>query len=209
MGSNQDIVYRFTVGEEGYRRSSIWRLWYNKPEKEKATSDVYFSYRDLAGKHKLSIHQSGEINFSYDANFAKQLGIANRQRHLDKWRINYTEPLFKVIVPYTEAKEERSNIKGKIHYIPLPQTQNAIEVYLYITNQSLIGMMPSQYLSLFEGELANRNILSLIYRDNPITEDNRRLYMNAKEKFKHITNSRLCLFVNNAGQERGFIDIAL
>ncbi len=217
MASKPDIVYRFTVGKTGGPTSSVWRLWFNSKEKDGATSDVYFSYRFLGGKLKLSIHESGEIHYSLTGELAKELDIRNQQRHIDKWKVSYKDPIFKVIVPYTELRLPVRTVKGNVDHLPTPKHNHAIEIYLYITLQSLKELLPDQFSMLMEETLANGNTISLIWRDNPITESNKELYLSGKAKVRQFIKDketsgddlRAYLFVNNQEIERGFIDLAI
>ena len=218
MSSNKDFIFRFTVGEKDGAISSIWRLWFNKPEVNGASSDVYFAYRALGGVLKLSIHESGDIHFSFTGDYAKLQDIQNQQRHIEQWKLKFEDPIFKIIVPFTELRKtviEENHIP--IEYISAPLSGNALEIFLYITQQSLSNYEDEHFLLLLEKPLANKNILSLIRRDNPITEYNSKLYLTQKNKLKeniinhHINGKDLrgFLLINNQGKERGFIDLAL
>jgi len=171
----------------------------------------------LGGKLKLSIHERGEIHYSVQGEVARALGKRNQQRHIDKWQLSHTIPLFKIVVPYSELRVKQDIEKGEIHYLPPPTNHSAVEIYLYITSQSLKDIMPEQFSIFLEKNLANGNTLSLIWRNNPITKNNNELNVTNKQKLKQIIHQRKItgkdlrgyLFINNEGKERGFIDLAL
>lgn len=215
MGSNKDKVIRFSVGSHDSGYSSIWRIWFNKPSIE-ATSNVYISYRSLGGTQKISIHQSGDIQYSFTSEYAKKMDKRNSSRHIDKWNISLNRPIFKIIVPDTELKKVDS-IDNEIKLVPPPSKDCAIELYLYITTKSIFNIMPKEFNMFEENTLSNGNVLSILWRDNPITDNNKNLYLSHKNMLRQIIKKdsiegddlRGFLFLNNNGNERGFIDIAL
>lgn len=216
MGSKKDTVIRFSVGEANGEVSSVWRIWFNKPSVN-STSDVYLAYRLLGGILKVSIHESGKIQYSLTGEHAKKIGIPNQERHIDKWDIQGRSPIFKIIVPFTELKLASNSKTNKIRYLKKPTHGNAVEIFLYITDDTILPILPLEFSMFEEHILNNGKVLSLICRDNPITEKNKNLYTTHKEKLLEIvTNKSLKgrdlrgdLFLNNNANERGFIDIAL
>ena len=96
MSSNKDKVIRFSIGDQANGSSSVWRVWFNK-QGNNSTSDVYLSYRCLGGMQKVSIHQSGEIQYSFTSEYAKKMNIANQERHIDKWSTSNNSPIFKIL----------------------------------------------------------------------------------------------------------------
>lgn len=211
MGSNKDIAIRFAVGHPDSEISSTWRIWFNKPAEE-ATSDVYLSYRALGGTLKVSIHQSGSIQYSFTGEHARKLNIPNKERHLDQWDLQGRYPIFKIIVPFTELKAAKAKIKKKIKSIDAPSNGNAVEIYLYITNDSIGDKMPKDYKLFEEHVLNNGKTFSIIWRNNPITENNSRLYLSRKEILKQVVveneltgeDLRGFLYLRNGDHERHY-----
>ena len=216
MGSKKDIVIRFAVGEPNGDVSSVWRVWFNKLG-DNSTSDVYLSYRYLGGVQKVSIHESGSIQYSFTGEYAREKGIPNKDRHKDKWKLQGKYPLFRIIVPFTELKlaDTAANYK-KVKYIQNPSYGCAIEIFLYITTGKLSSKPP--YNMFEEHILNNGNVLSLLWRENIITDENRNLYETAKKELLEILPKNMfpqnkivrgAFFLNSGENQRGFIDISL
>lgn len=97
--------FRFAVGSEDGPRSTIWKCWVSGAE-------AYISGRLFGGEAKVSLHSSGECQWSCtDTWVLNDPTRRNADRHIAKWRLAYPTDCnavlaFRVAVPVSELRPE-------------------------------------------------------------------------------------------------------
>ncbi len=134
---------RFCIGEPTGLHSTTWKIWVNR-------SDVYLSSRMLASDIKVSLHESGECQYSRTSESFAYTGKPNRDRHIQKWKRRRIYPesgvvhLFRIIIPSTELRStsaEKKEAKDVVWYMAPPIGYGAyIEVWL----TPVLGRLPGQ-----------------------------------------------------------------
>lgn len=124
--------FRYAVGEPSGRRSSVWKIWTHK-------SDVYIMTRMFGADAKVSIHASGECQFSATAQWMrKNPDKRNAQRHIARWLLPQTEPdsagfVFRIQIPESELRQgdAAEDMSGVTWLAAPPQGKAAIaECYM-------------------------------------------------------------------------------
>ena len=99
MSQKNDLNVRLAVGNINDANSAILRVW-----SPKGKSDIYVGVREIAGKIKISFHETGECfaGLTYQF-FSKQEGNVKSgigsSRHQSKW-IRQTQVGSKVVTPF-------------------------------------------------------------------------------------------------------------
>jgi hypothetical protein len=107
---------RFAAGERNGDKSSIWTVSVNK-------SDIYVCSRLFGSEFKLSLHESGDAQWSYTSDFvAREIGMHNKDRHFIKW--NFKRPndnivinIFRIQIPHTELRNLPCPTNKKIKWV--------------------------------------------------------------------------------------------
>jgi hypothetical protein len=126
----------FAVGAEDRRRSSVWKLSLG------SDGSIYLMSRMMGSETKVSLHRTGLCQWSRtDAWVKKNLhrGVKNSDRHIVRWQRPIEPPMsatlaFRLIVPASELREIAEEKKlTKVHWLPTPQTGQALAVEMYFT----------------------------------------------------------------------------
>lgn len=107
---------RFAAGERNGLKSSIWTVSVNK-------SDIYLFSRLFGSDFKLSLHESGDAQWSFTSQFvARQIEMPNKDRHFIKW--TYSRPLdnmainiFRIQIPHTELRDIPPSTDKKVKWV--------------------------------------------------------------------------------------------
>ncbi|MFN7686420.1 MAG: hypothetical protein ACK5OP_01700 [Sphingobacteriales bacterium] len=107
---------RFAVGERNGLKSSIWTVAINK-------ADIYVFSRLFGSDFKLSLHESGNAQWSFTSDFvARQIDMPNKDRHFIKW--TFSRPLdsmainiFRIQIPHTELRNIPSPTNKKVKWV--------------------------------------------------------------------------------------------
>jgi len=149
---------RFCIGKPNGPHSTIWKVWTNH-------NDIYLSSRILASEAKVSLHESGECQFSNTSESFAQLGRKNRERHMQRWqrRLPYPQSnvvyLFRVIFPQSElriASAEEKVAKNVIWY-PSPTAGYGAYVELWLTPRVKEAPIQAQFMNNLLGVLTLEN----------------------------------------------------
>ncbi|MDF2926591.1 MAG: hypothetical protein K0R57_5505 [Paenibacillaceae bacterium] len=175
---------RFSIGEPKSIRSSVWKVWVNK-------SDIYILTRMLGSDSKVSLHESGQCqwsrNFDSVAKFTNA-PIRNRDRHIVKWNLpivneGEAKHIFRIIIPRSELREINieENLK-KVRWLPLPRTGHAVQIECYITQPLLSApdTASSPYNHIASLPLADGRWFVLFIQEIVVTEDKKRMIESAK-----------------------------
>lgn len=137
---------RFLVGSEGERRSSSWRLWTKETEEVEAIKkDIYVTTRPLGGVVKISLHDTGEWQFSFTSEFVEKMMSTNQwdlqSRHIRRWkRPAEVAPgvtiALRIYIAESELRLLPWTSKKKVYWVPKPKQGHAVEFLLLITSPS-------------------------------------------------------------------------
>jgi len=130
---SDQVEARFAVGSPSGRRSSVWKFIVRD-------SDVYIVTRMFGSEAKVSLHASGQCQWSRSDKWVKQaLGRRNADRHIVKWSMPRQVAraafiIFQVRIPETElrvftAEEELSTVQ----WLPAPPLGATASLECYIT----------------------------------------------------------------------------
>lgn len=139
--------FRLAVGTAGGRRSSIWTFVVRN-------SDVYISSRYLDGETKVSLHASGQCQWSRGGEWVRQVpGRRNADRHIHKWSMprqigTAAVNIFHIRIPETELRpnlldDDTSNVQ----WLSTPLRGRTCSLECYITpisqaDPSLVNATP-------------------------------------------------------------------
>lgn len=93
---------KFAAGEKLGLRSAIWSIDINK-------NDIYISTNHFSKDTKVSLHESGDGQWSYLSSVWKNYNKPNKERHITKWDSEKTSGLnatniFRIKIPHTELR---------------------------------------------------------------------------------------------------------
>lgn len=134
---------RFCIGEPAGPHSTTWKIWANR-------GDVYLSSRMLASDIKVSLHQSGDCQYSRTSESFARTGKPNQDRHIQKWKRRRIYPesgvvhLFRIIIPTTELRltsAEQKEVKGIVWHMAPPIGYGA---YIELWLTPVLGRPPEQ-----------------------------------------------------------------
>lgn len=135
MASNRrKKEFRFCVGSQDGKRSTVWKVWTSK-------SDSYVLSRMMGSSTKVSIHTSGDAQWSIQSEwFAKnRVGQKNQTRHIEKWK--WTIPIasvatyvFRISIPQCELRNiESEEDLADVVFLSAPAPDQKCEIGLYIS----------------------------------------------------------------------------
>lgn len=163
---------RFGVGSERGPRSSVWQVIVHK-------SEVYFQVVPLGGVLKVSLHESGQYQLSFDANYIQRKKAEGKwpsilPRHMYRWpRPTEIGPgitlAFRIFIPTSELRLMKPRAPKPIIWIAPPPIGYWIEIaILFIAPGKKLSGWPGQramQTELLRQELLpNGQTLSLVYR---------------------------------------------
>jgi hypothetical protein len=113
MTKNDDFVVRVAVGSLHGPQSAIFRIW-----SPLGKSDVYASVRGIAGKIKISLHETGECIAGLTTQFAKQetvaIDVMGGSRHQSRWtRLKHVASGIVVPLQFAIPASELRPIEGE------------------------------------------------------------------------------------------------
>ncbi|WP_133794315.1 hypothetical protein [Actinokineospora alba] len=96
--------FRFAVGTQSGVKSTVYRIWTARNR-----SDVYIAKLPTSSMTKVSLHESGNWQYSFLSNVAMKVGSKNSERHIERWK--KPEPFaegwiraFFITIPRTELR---------------------------------------------------------------------------------------------------------
>jgi hypothetical protein len=128
---------RFGVTDRAGHRAATWRCWTNGAG---GKSDVYLACRELQGKLKLSLHESGRWHVGFDrASFTTMFdeGAQPRTRFLGTW--DRAAPICdglilacRVVVPSHAATVPIETLSKKIFWIDSAPPAKSVQVAIFL-----------------------------------------------------------------------------
>lgn len=214
---------RFAVGSPSGLRSSVWRVWNND-------NDVYFTVRALGGIKKVSLHESGQYQFSFTSEYHQSQKTNEHwqleSRHTQRWQrpLEISPSLtlvFRIIIPASELRSWPTEIpKNKpITWIESPPQDTAIEFDIFLSNPDLVvstwpGANAMKTKLLVRNPLPNGEIFWIVYRMETETQaieariENARSRLSIKSDELDSQGLRMILFTTEADGSRSLIEAA-
>jgi hypothetical protein len=149
---------RFCIGEPTGPHSTTWKIWVNR-------NDVYLSSRMLASDMKVSLHESGDCQYSHTSESFSRTGKRNKDRHVQKWKRRRIYPesgvvhFFRIIIPSTElrlASTEKKKAKSVVWY-PTPLVGYGAYIELWLTPVMSYPPEQNQFINDLLGVLSLEN----------------------------------------------------
>ncbi|HVW30399.1 MAG TPA: hypothetical protein VHC69_33810 [Polyangiaceae bacterium] len=111
---------KLAFGSRNARRSTVWKFLVTR-------NDAYVLTRMLGTDVKLSLHESGDCQWSGTSAWVKDGSRKNAERHFVRWSLpeavagNDTTPVAQVVVPETQLRRfaGEEDLRG-VHWIPAP-----------------------------------------------------------------------------------------
>jgi hypothetical protein len=206
---------RVAVGETSGKRSTVWKIWTQK-------SDVYIQSRMMGSDSKVSLHASGQCQWSDTSEWvSRQSEAKNSDRHIVKWNLpeilpGQTTHVFRIVIPHSELRQINIDEKlNKIVWLPEPNQGYATQIECYITPQ-LDGPpdtsnSPYQYLATLA--LSDRRWFVLFVQESLITEQflegtRTQIISNAKKKgITFLPQNRLSVFIEYPDGCKGLMEM--
>lgn len=167
---------RFAVRTEDGRRSTIWKVWASK-------SDVYIQSRMMGSSSKVSLHESGECQYSMTSEWlhknpdkAKKSSRHIVRRKIERPSTTKVLHIFQVTIPTTEIRHvnAKENLK-KILWcnFKLPEGKVIFDFYLSLPLELEpdISSMVDRHRHLGSMHLADNRWLILFARSENITPE--------------------------------------
>ncbi len=139
----EELEARVVVGHSPEPQSAFLRFW-----SQRGKSDVYASVRNIAGKIKISLHESGECNAGLTDQFAKNeleaVAAIGGSRHQSKWRRKthvgslIVTPL-QFAIPFSQLKvwKNDTGTEKRITWINPPEPNHSIIISCIFSGQAL------------------------------------------------------------------------
>jgi hypothetical protein len=207
---------RLAVGTPTSRRSTVWKFVVYK-------SEIYILSRMFGSDAKISLHSSGNCQWSATGNWVKKApGRRNADRHIEKWvmpRPNGTAALhaFQVRIPETELRViDIAEDLNAVVWLSAPTKGHTVSLEGYITPSSqsdpaLTSTLPHPHL--FSLALADGRWFTVLHHVPPLDGKDLeplRRQMNAQARAAGIEpkpEHRGCAFTVSDGTARGFIEL--
>jgi hypothetical protein len=142
VASRREWVARFAVGSPNGPSSAIWLIWAKARDHERpAQSDVYLSTRPLAGSLKVSLHESGEWQYSFTSQWMQQsasTATSLTSRHVDRWqRPQEFAPgftlAFQIVFPLWALGPSSQTCTKPVHWISAVGGADIVEVAVLLS----------------------------------------------------------------------------
>ena len=124
---------RIAVGIPTGRRSTVWKFCVHK-------SEVYILSRMFGSDAKVSLHSSGECQWSATGSWVKKVpGRRNTERHITRWVMprptgTTAVHVFQVRIPETELREiHNGEDLSTVEWLPIPPRAHTVSIECYIT----------------------------------------------------------------------------
>jgi hypothetical protein len=210
---------RFAVGARHAPKSSIWKA-------ETVGDDVYIFTRMFGADIKISIHASGQCNWSLTNNGFKRMGLKkNAERHMKQWTImrpseNKAEMVFQIKIPVSEIRQYTVQDKKKVFWIENAPGGTTVRIIFYIapsSEQDPASYCKLPYRHLFSLKfrsggwfVALMDLISLSEMDLCEARKEVKKFLAQKDTKKYVSDLRACLFIEGSvDQPCGILELAL
>jgi hypothetical protein len=165
--------FRMAVGSPTGRRSTTWKFIVNK-------NNVYIVSGMFEGGCKISLHESGDCQFSRNDPWVRQEpGRRNADRHITKWQSprmsgGTATHVFQIRIPEDDlAAFTADEDLTPICWLPAPRPGNAVLFECYLTGPAdsdpTVGV-PLPFLRLFALQLVDLRWFVVLHRHIPSDE---------------------------------------
>ncbi len=132
-------IGRLGIRAEDGRRSSVWKVWISDSVyKGERTSDVYLAVRELAAHAKISLHGSGQCQFSFVSNRPPVRFLGEPvppTRHIMRWTCRRRADAAlaaRIIIPSSELRP-LPKITKPVTWYPAPPPGEYAEFLVWFT----------------------------------------------------------------------------
>lgn len=150
--------FRFAVGSKEGPKSTVWKCWVQGDE-------TYISSRLFGSQAKISLHSSGQCQWSYTDTWVHKAPIRrNADRHIAKWSIAFPQDdtallAFRVAVPISELRSISWQAgQKKAMWVGNAPAESTVEFCFYFTRA--FDALPTT-----DGNPALRHLASLQLRN--------------------------------------------
>jgi len=137
---------RFAVGSRSGPRSTIWKAWVHG-------DDAYIASRMFGSDMKVSIHASGECQWSATGTWVqREPNTKNAERHVHRWRVaqpagNEALLVFRVEIPMSELRPlPEPNDKKKVWWVGGTPPESTVRFLFYLTRPNETDPAPHSSL---------------------------------------------------------------
>jgi len=207
---------RVAVGTPNGRRSTVWKFSVHK-------SEIYILSRMFGSDAKISLHASGECQWSGTGVWVKKVSTRrNVDRHFTKWVAprptgSSAMHVFQVRIPETELRvSDLPENLNEVEWVPVPPVGGTVSLECYITppsqsNPALYTNLPFPHL--FSLALADGRWFTVLHHVPPLDGKDLeplRSQMNAQARAVGIEPNpkhRGSAFTVGEGFTRGLIEL--
>lgn len=204
------------VGTPTGRRSTVWKFFVRK-------SDVYIQTRMFGSDSKVSLHSTGDCQWSATDDWVKKVpGRRNADRHFTKWYIprpcgSSALHIFQVRVPETELRVSGlPEDLSAVEWLPVPPAGHTVLLECYLTplseaDPALTSQLP--YPHLFSLPLADGRWFTVLQHIVPLNNmdlETLRMEINQQSRATGIEprpEYRVAAFSVNGSGTRGLIEL--
>jgi len=133
---------RFAAGSRDGQRSTVWKFISRK-------DDLYITGRMFGGDAKVSIHASGQGQWSLTSEWVARNRTQGATRHFKRWMVapavnGRATPLFSLRFAAADLVRATSNEDtGKVHWLPVPDDTEAIALECFRVEQGQVASQAS------------------------------------------------------------------
>ena len=209
---------RVCVGAPAALRSTVWKLWTRR-------GDAYVHSRMMGRQTKVSLHQSGQGQWSLTSEWAEETGIPPAHRHINRWQVpqpanNQASHVFRVILPFSELHVVGVPRKSsQITWLDTPSQDEAVilECYFAPISWELIPQTQLPYPLLAALPLGAAASFVVVHHRDPLDDHKRSLLETTRQSIVSRAQEaglesrpeyRAAAFLVAEDGARGFIEIA-
>ncbi|MCK4632099.1 MAG: hypothetical protein KAT79_02445 [candidate division Zixibacteria bacterium] len=180
--SKRNFEVRFGVKSADSRRSTIWRIWTPRQSK----SDVYITAELMSASLKVSLHEGGTFQVSFNQEFVSKLnagsGFSQKSRHIDRWTrtSNICQGVtlaLRIFVPSSELRVlPLDDVSTKpIQWVEAAPVGRGVEFDIFLYEAKVeIGSWSCKDSNipkmLRKHKLPNGETLAVVYHEPPVTQ---------------------------------------
>lgn len=190
--------YRFCVGDKSKHSGLVTII--------QIKNDIYIVSSACENQTKLSIHESGQCQYSFTAEYVVKSGVVkkNQDRHLMKLQLLPLSDRYEVIesylYPVSELVLDDEILKENVKWISTPRRNQYVEVIFCRTgelNPCKYDEISQNYSYLYTIMLDNRTFFVVLYRYLLMDDKLRNNIMKVKEfvrknKEENMYEDRVC-----------------
>ncbi|WP_124833562.1 hypothetical protein [Burkholderia sp. Bp9031] len=169
--------FRFYVRAADGRISTTWSIVASR-------SDVYVTPLLMKESSKVSLHQSGDCNWSLRSEYLQAGGPSvNGARHIAQWKhIDASKPALRILIPESELRSDNRTTQKKVSILDLKPGVDAICINCFVIGGDASAAAPiGQSTKIFEHALENGATFSCLLSYRQINSDEREGLIRVKD----------------------------